>query len=440
MKAILKTLAILALPAVMAAQSAKVQTAWRNLDDYNNSKDVSSLMKAKEAIDLATAHENTKNEAKTWAYRTRIYYALFQNAIEQEEKKLAATITSKDERLTKAYGNTPTADFEEASKSMQKLVELDKDMTYLKDPNFAMIGMRMMNDVSNVAIGKYNAGLELDKAGKPADAKAKLLQAAEYFETSYEMTKVMGNKKDTSALSSALTASAAARDGESIKKYAQKMITEKVATAHTFGDLYDSQMNAKDSAGAMQTLAEGIKAFPNDSYLRSRETEHMIRSGKSQEAIDNLDKLIAQTPNNPTLYRVKANIYDNMANPKDAKGHYMDKPKNFEELMTKAEAGYKKASELDPTNLDLVMDLGVLYNNWGGYEQGVCETLTKQATKQKECEERSTDLFNKAIPNLEKVLASNPGRRDIMPPLLKLYLLTNQNDKAQKITDQLNKK
>jgi len=106
MKVALKTLVVLCIPTIMAAQNAKVQTAWRQLQDYETSKDVSSLTKAKEAIDLATNHEDTKDKAKTWIYRARIYYALFKNALEQEDKKLTASIPKKDKRLTN-YKNGP---------------------------------------------------------------------------------------------------------------------------------------------------------------------------------------------------------------------------------------------------------------------------------------------------------------------------------------------
>ena len=66
MKVIVKALVAMAVPAMLSAQSTKVQTAWRQLQDYESSKDVSSLMKAKEAIDLAANNESTKESAKTW--------------------------------------------------------------------------------------------------------------------------------------------------------------------------------------------------------------------------------------------------------------------------------------------------------------------------------------------------------------------------------------
>lgn len=427
MKAILKTLLVMAVPVALTAQSAKVQTAWRQLQDYESSKDVSSLMKAKEAIDLATNHENTKNETKTWVYRARIYYALFKNALDQESKKLEATVSNKDERLTKAYGSVSTVDYEEAGKAMEKAVTMDKDKTYQMD--YAMVGMAMMNDVNNLAVGKYGAG--------------KYAEAAEYFEASYMTTKMMG-KKDTATLMNALICAQKSKDQAKVKEYNEKIISEKLATPYNYVSLYDVKQTMKDSAGAMQTLKDGRAAFPNDADLMNREIEYYLQRGKDAEALANLDKAIEKTPNSAILWLVRGNIYDKMANPKgkDASGKEVekDKPKNFDELMGKAETNYKKCAELDPKNSDAFYNLGALYNNWGGVETRRCDDLVKQAAKLKECEARANDRFNKAIPALEKALEFNPTDKSIMAPLRKLYLLTNQPEKAKEMSDRINKK
>ncbi|MEO8761914.1 MAG: hypothetical protein ABI388_10630, partial [Bacteroidia bacterium] len=156
MKKVAKLCIALSMPVVAFAQSAKVQTAWRSVQDYETSKDVSSLMKAKEAIDLASNNEETKEKAKTWYYRAKVYYNLYKNDLDQEEKKVPATVTNKNDRLTKAYGAVSTANYEEAGKATEKAVTLDKDKNYLND--LGMLGMQMFGDVSNLAIGKYNAG------------------------------------------------------------------------------------------------------------------------------------------------------------------------------------------------------------------------------------------------------------------------------------------
>lgn len=417
MKQSIKIVAMLCMPVVLFAQSSKVQTAYRNMSDYETSKDLASLVKAKEAIDLATNHEDTKEKAKTWVYRTEIYYYLFKSDIAAEEKKLA-DVQNKNERLTKAYGAVSTLNYEEAGKAMQKAVELDKDKTYQQE--YAMVGMQMMGDINNLAVGKYNAG--------------KYKEAMGFFEVSYETTKRMG-KKDTASLINSLVCAQKAKENEKIKYYDQKMIDEKVATAYTYNSLHDVKLNMGDTAGAMETLKLGRVAFPNDLDMMNREIEYYLRKGKDAEALANLDKAIEKTPNNALLYLVRGNIFDKQANPKDAKGTEKEKPKNFDELMGKAETNYKKATELDPKNSDAFYNLGALYNNWGGTAIKRCDDLIKQATKMKECEAAANDKFNKAIPPLETALNMHPGDKTIMMPLRKLYLMTNQTDKAQKMSD-----
>jgi len=425
MKQIFKTLVVMCLPAVMWAQSAKVQTAWRQLQDYQTSKDVSSLMKAKEAIDLATNHENTKNEAKTWSYRSQVYYALFKNALEQEEKKLAATVPDKNERLTKAYGNVSTVDLEESGKALEKLQQLDKDLTYFKTPEMMKMGYDVLGDVNNLAVGKYNTG--------------KYAEAAEYFESSYMSTKMMG-RKDTASLTNALVCAQKAKDVNKVKEYNEKIMAEKLATPYNYISLYDAKMQLKDSAGATKTLNEGRQLFPNDIDLLNRETDIYLQSGRDAEAQANLDKAIQKSPNSGILYLARGNIYDKQANPKDAAGKEKDKPKNYEELMTKAETDYKKASELDPKNSDAWYNMGALYNGWANTNIQLCDNLIKQAAKMKECEAKATEKYMKAITSLEKVLELNPGDKSTMKYLHKLYIRTEQNDKANKIKEQIDKK
>ena len=250
----------LSFPVCLMAQSAKVQTAWRSLQDYESSKDVSSLMKAKENIDLACNYDDTKEKAKTWLYRAKIYYDLYKNNLDQEEKKVPATITNKNERLTHAYGAVSTANYEETGKAVEKALTLDKDKSYQAE--LGMLGMQMMNDVNNLAVGKYKAGVEFEKAGKGNEANAKYKEAMEYFEASYESSKLTG-KKDTSQLTNALICAQREKDYEKIKFYNQKAISEKVAVPYNFGNLYDAKLNLKDTSGAMQTLQAGRTLFPN---------------------------------------------------------------------------------------------------------------------------------------------------------------------------------
>ena len=401
----------LSIPVVAFSQSAKVQTAWRNLQDYETSKDVSSLAKAKEAIDLATNYEDTKEKAKTWVYRSKIYYALFKNSLEQEEKKVPATVTDKNERLTKAYGAVSTDNFKETDVASTKALTLDKDKSYQAD--LAMLGMQMLNDVNNLAVGKYNAG--------------KYKEAMGYFEESYGASKMMG-KKDTSQLTNAIICAQKEKDNEKVKYYDQKAIDEKISAPFNYSSMYDAKLGLKDTAGAVQTLKSGLIAFPNSKELRDRETERLLSIGKYDEAIAGLDQAIADNPKNANLYRARGDAFFSVANPKKTA-----KPKNYDELMGKAEESYKKATELDPKNADVWGNLGVVYNNWSVEQSLRCDDLIKQATKLKECEAKTKEMYDKAIPAFEKAIDLNPNDRASMKILEKLYLLTNQPYKAAKV-------
>ncbi|NBQ47421.1 MAG: hypothetical protein EBU33_03070, partial [Sphingobacteriia bacterium] len=61
------------------AQRAKVQAAWRNLTDYEETlkegrPELAYLTKANTSIDLALAHPDTKDQTKAHAYKMRIAY------------------------------------------------------------------------------------------------------------------------------------------------------------------------------------------------------------------------------------------------------------------------------------------------------------------------------------------------------------------------------
>jgi len=413
MKKALITLNLSLITCFCSAQSAKVQTAYRNLQDYETSKDVSSLMKAKENIDLATNYEDTKGKAKTWVYRSKIYYDLFKHALELEVNKFAA-VADKNEKLTKAYGAVPTENFEETKNAITQSIALDKDKTYQAD--WSMLAMQMLNDVNNLAVGKYNA--------------AKYKEAMGYFEESYNSSKALG-KKDTSQITNAIICAQKEKDNEKIKYYDQKAIDEKIAAPFNYSSLYDAKMGLKDTTGANQSLQAGRAAFPNNIELMNIETNQLLMKGKYQEAIGNLDKAIAADPKNAKLYVAKGAAYFSMAYPPGKKEE--TKPKNYDELMGKAEDSYKKATDLDPKYADTWANLGVVYNNWSIEQSKRCDDLIKQATKLKECDEKTKEMYNKAIPAFEKAIDLNPNDKASMKILEKLYLLTNQPDKATKL-------
>jgi tetratricopeptide (TPR) repeat protein len=260
----------------------------------------------------------------------------------------------------------------------------------------------------------------------------------EYFEASYTITKMMG-KKDTNSLFNAVLSSQKGKMPDSTIKYCQMMIDEKIANTFAYQALFDAKIAKSDTVGALKSLAAGRAAFPNDLYLMNRETEFYLQQGKQEEALNNLNKAIEKEPTNSQLYLVRGNVFDNLANPKDAAGKDKPKPANYAELMGKAEVDYLKTKELNPKNFDVWYNLGALYNNWGGENQKQADETVKNITKQKEYQTKATELFGKATTTLEKALEIKPDDKGTMFALRKLYLLTNQPEKSKTMSDLLKK-
>lgn len=440
------TLALI--PVFGIAQKSKVQTAWRSLNDYETTvkdgkPDLVYLNKAKEAIDLALANEETKNQAKTHAYKARISYAYYQYNLSQELKKLEATTPDKNERAMLAYGNTSLTDFEAAAEELNKIQELDpKYMETIKEgltKGTAMLGeddvklvgvaMQLKMESGNIASGKYKA--------------KKYDEAADYFYKTGFMNTLLYKVKDTANFYNAAVSAGKAKNTAKIIEYNKKMIDGKIASPYNYESMFTAYIVKGDSAAALDILKKGRVAFPTDMGLLNQETNQFLAKGKQQEALANLKAASEKDPNNALFFLVAGNIYDNMANPKDkTTGKDLDKPADFEELFKNAETNYTKAIELKPA-ADLfynsLFNLGAMYNNYGGYLQTKASNLTiaEAAKKGKEMEAKSQEYYKKAIPYLEQALTVKSDDKATMSALRKLYLMTGNQAKATEMNDKL---
>lgn len=430
------------------AQKGKVQTAWRALSDYeetvkDGNANLSYLNKAKEAIDLALANEDTKNLAKTHAYKLRISYAQFQYDLDAEKKKLESTITDKNERLLTAYGNTALGDFETASDELNKVKELDpkfletiqvgleKGVSALDEDElkFALAVQQMKMESGYIASGKYKA--------------KKYEEAADYFYRTGVMNSILYKTKDTSNFYNACISASKAKSTDKILTYNKKMIDASIASPYNYEAIYTAQLAKGDSATAMESLRKGRAAFPDDMGLLTQETNLFLAQGKQQEALTNLKASVDRDPKNALFYFITGQIYENMSNPKDkVSGKDLEKPKNFDELFKNAETNYQKAIDLNPSNQEYLYNslynLGAMYNNYGGYlANHRIEKITDMAKYQKENEAKAQEFYKKAIPYLERALAIKGDDRSTMSALRKLYLLTGNDAKAKEMSDKL---
>lgn len=436
------------IPMFGISQKMKVQTAWRALNDYESTlkdgkPDIAYLNKANEAIELALQHEDTKNQGKTYAYKARIKYNYYNYAFTQELKKLEATVPDKKERNDLAYGNTPTTEFEAANEAVDKIKDVDpKYMQVIQDGftkgtsqlseddiKFTLVATQMKMEAGNIANGKYKA--------------KKFDEAADYFYKLAYLNMALTMKKDTANFYNACVSAAKAKNSQKILDYNKKMVDLKIASPYNFQAMYNANLAKQDTSAALSILAKGRSTFPNDIDLLNTETNLFLAKGKQQEALNNLTASIDKDPSNALFYLVRGNIYDNMANPKDAAGKDKDKPSNFDELFKNAESNYLKVIELNPANKEhlynALYNIGAMYNNYGGYLQTKAGSLplTEAKTKGKDMEAKSQENYKKAIPHLEQALTIKVEDRATMSALRKLYMLTGDQAKATDMNNRI---
>jgi hypothetical protein len=445
----LVTYSIALLPFVGIAQKNKVQTAWRSLNDYeatvrDGKPDLVYLNKAKDAIDIALANEETKNQGKTHAYKARISYAFYQSELNTELKKAETLSQDKNERVLIAYGNAPLTNFELANEEVNKIKELDpKYMETIQegltkgtsmlgedDVKFALLVQQIKMEGENIAQGKYKA--------------KKYDEAADYFYKTGFLKTMIFKAKDTASFMNACIAAGKSKNTAKILEYNKKMIDFKVASPYNYDNMFNANLSKGDTSAAMAILAKGRTAFPNDMSLLNSETNMFLARGKQAEALTNLKTSIEKDPNNAVLYLVTGNIYDNMANPKEkGTGKDLPKPKEFDEYFKTAETNYTKAVELSTSNKEIqynsLYNIGAMYNNYGGYLQNkkVEGKITDLQKLQKEQDAKSQEYYKKAIPLLEKALGIKNDDKATMVALRKLYLITGDEAKGKEMNEKI---
>ena len=410
------SLLVLLVPVVMGySQKSKEVNAISYFRDYNETKDTVSLRKAKENIDLASAHADTKEKASVQVTKGQIYLSIYEAKERAQEDKLM-NIADPGLRTLTALQNTPTSELEIASQALRKGKELDVKGKYTNE-------LKLLKNVK----------IYFDNTGRANFNAKKYPEALHAFENAYELVEG-GN--DTTLIYFCATAADLAKDYPKAVKYYQKMLAAKQGQGTTYSSLMNVYFAMKDTASGIDILKKGRQSYPNDPNLLISETNYFLRVNKSQEALNNLNTALQIKTNDPNLYLVRGNIYDNLANPKDASGKDLEKPKDYTNLLALAESDYKKAIELKSDYFDALYNLGVLYNNQGVELNKQADKITDQK-KYKEANAKANVQFANAMPVLEKALQINPQDRSTMIALRQIYMRMQLEDKLKAINEKL---
>jgi Flp pilus assembly protein TadD len=409
MKKIVLIFAASVLSGAAIAQNSAVTSA-RN---YLREKDFENAVKY---INQALEDPSTKDKPKTWNAKGDIYMQMMEDPNYQAKYP-----------------------YKEAAKAYIKVVELDPD--YEKDE----INTKLMAS----AFAFYNEGTQHYNASKYEDAYNALQNVT-------QIHGLQGGKRfKDKAFATFDTLAVSAKQMMAYSAYYQKKydqavpmllelkdnpITKNSSVYLALADAY-AQSGKKDDQLAI--LQEGKKVYPDDANLRNEEINFYIAANRTEELTKKLEAAIVQEPNNAELHYTLANIYNNMANPKQG-----GKPANAKELVTKAEEGYKKALAADPNNAEYNFNFSVLYYMQAYDLATQMNALTESAADMKKYDALNKEriaMLNTALPYAEKAYSTldpkasslNAREKEIygstLKELFEIYAKLDRSDKAQEM-------
>lgn len=378
----MKRLAVFLLAAFMLsgayAQNSNVVAAFNYLKR-------GKLDKAKEAIDLATANDKSKDDPKTWFYCGNVY--------------LSIQLTEEDE-----YKSLDPQALDKAFEAYTKSLELDEKNTYSAE----------VKDRIQVCAEQYF------NRGVTAYNEQAYKKASDAFAKSAEVNNSLGNADSASIFYAAQSAYFGENFNEA-KKYFEDLIVMQYKDPGIYRMLADIQRRDGDTTLAITTINEGRKIYPDDYNLIVDAANVYLSTGQNKEALDVLTLAMEKDKTNATLYFAAGTIYDKMGNFDDAANMYL------------------KSIEVDPEYFDANYNLGALYYNKAA--EKITEAGNLPLNESKKYEEylaEGKEMMKKALPYLEKADTIQPSDAITLQTLKEIYTRLNMMEKLKGINERLN--
>lgn len=340
-----------------------------------------SLLSAKNWIDEAVEHPDTKESVKTLFYQGKIYLGLSMLGLMSDDAELKELAT--EENAKKGID------------ALKKSYELDSKGRY-------------RDDIKTMAFMVREQSI---REGVKQFQEQKFEQAMELFETSVVMMDVIG-QTDSLAIYNMALAADRSKNFEKAFEYYDKaaQVGYNVPGSYTLASNALREQGKNDEALAYVKTAR--EKFPNDQDLIIQMVNIALSSGDNEVAEKSLNDAIAKDPENKQLYFAIGTVYDQLGKNEEA-------VKSFE-----------KAIQIDPKYEDAVYSLGAHYVNLAAAQFEEASKMKLGDPDYEALKKESEENYKKAIPHLERSLELNPQNVDVMNTLFQLYRKLGDSAKA----------
>ena len=415
MKKLSLILGLLMLVSTGFAQKRNVISCWSFLKD-------GFLKDAKESIDKASVHGDTKDWYKTWWYYGQTYQVLATSTKPKYQKLCDDCKT----QAYDAYFKALILNFEDEANHNLDLENEDDQMTF-----FLLLANQ------NTKYEDDQALMDILMVRLPALGNGFVNEGVDYFQGTKEYEKALDcfehaiacsfMKVDTQVIYFSSLAAKRSGNFEKAVRYNEMLIKLGYGATNEekSGVYYSLAMCYKeigDTVKMIETMQKGIDAYPENSYNLIIETfNYFVNTGKSEKALEYIGMAIEKNPNDSKFYVIKGTLYEDIDNKEEA---------------TKA---YIKALEIDPNNFDANYSMGAFHYNTAA------DTLTwgndnippTDFTAYDELKKVAEGYFKLAVPYLEKCLELRDKDVNVLSTLKTIYYRLKDMEKHDAVKAKL---
>ena len=369
--------------AAVFGQNAKLQTAITQMGYYQeDTSDVKPLIKAKESIDLAAAHEKTSANPKTFRYKGQIYWYL------ASQKK---DPTAGEGALETAYD------------AFNKVIDMEKDEKKKKQTKDAMGLMAGLHG------DLYNKGYEYFQA-KDFD------QGYQYFSKAKSIDDMLGREEVAVLYATAACAESAGMDGEAATMYA-RLIELDFDEPRIYLALAGLMRKSGDEKGAEDVMAKGLARYPDSKALLFDQVNSLLQDGGDLEATKaKIQEAIKLDPENASLRFALGTLFEKTGD------------------MDGAAGAYQEAIDMNPEDFNAQYNMGALfYNQAASKITAMNEVPADDMAKYDALKDESDALMGKALPFFEKALSLNSEDPGVNQALKEIYARLGMMDKLSEL-------
>ena len=375
-------LAVLLTANVMMAQKKDRTDAFM----YNKN---GQYAKAMASIEKCVNHERfagmkPNDQAQAWLYRAAIY----QNIIQSGDEALMAQAPN---ALEIVY---------------ESLMNCMKNPDYLNDNK-----QEIYQRVGNVMNTYYTKGADDYNTGKFAEA-------APMFKKAYDIAKSLGSSDANDMLNFAATSALRAEDYATALGYFNELKNNGVDGVDVYKHLAACYNGMGDSENAMAMINAGLEKDPSDASLIVEKVNAYMKEGKTVEAVEDINKLLALDPQNAQLLFVLGTIYGDENN-KDV--YDTEKAKKY----------YEDAIEINPDYYDAIYNLGALYITMSNKLKTEANELPLNKVKEyNDLVKQAEDLVRTGLPYVKKAYETQPTP-EVKSVLKTMYVQLKMNEEAK---------